>query len=312
MPLAATPAGLTTLLIVPLLINAAIAVVMINDSSIVSLTAPTSQAWQLSLAKAGLGLVLTLVFMIAFFTSRWAGFGTVRGMLAGAVFFSVAGTLSGLATASVRAAFGNTSAVGVSVVMHTGGFVIAYFVGLLAWRSVRRSFPDLTVDHAIEFRPSTLTESCMNSIQTGLLGIVIAVTFTGGPVAAQECDAFVGRLVSSAIAPEIEKLKCEGISKAGLDKPAHHLNSVCYTSNGPTSELEIIADLTCKTSDKAVFKSQISETVKAKAQVNGVDCKITNFKIETSGALAQLLLGAFKADAIGRTKLQEALDKVCK
>ncbi|RWG00452.1 hypothetical protein [Mesorhizobium sp.] len=152
----------------------------------------------------------------------------------------------------------------------------------------------------------------MASIQTPLLGIAFAVTFTGGPAAAHQCDAFVGRLVSSAIAPEIEKLKCEGIDKAGLDKPAHQLSRVCYTSNGPTSELEIVADLTCKTSDKAMFKSQISETVTATAQVNGADCKITAFNIQTKGALAQLLLGAFKADAIGRTKLQEALAKLCK
>lgn len=152
----------------------------------------------------------------------------------------------------------------------------------------------------------------MKTVQNAILGIAIAVTLIVGPAAAQACDAFVGRLVSSAIAPEIEKLECEGISKAGLDKPAHHLQSVCYTSNGPTSELEIVADLTCKTSDKAVLKSHISETVTATAEVNGADCKITNFQIKTKGALAQLLLGAFKADAIGRTKLQDALDKVCK
>ncbi|MDX8501797.1 hypothetical protein RFM99_25705 [Mesorhizobium sp. VK4C] len=152
----------------------------------------------------------------------------------------------------------------------------------------------------------------MFTIQAALLGIAVAVTFACGPAAAQQCDAFVGKLVSSAIAPEIEKLKCEGIDKAGLDKPAHQLRSVCYTSNGPTSELEIVADLTCKTSDRAVFKSQISESVTATAQVNGADCKITGFNIQTKGALAQLLLGAFKADAIGRTKLQGALDKICK
>ncbi|MDX8501798.1 hypothetical protein RFM99_25710 [Mesorhizobium sp. VK4C] len=159
MTLDVTPAGLTALLIVPLLINAAIAVVMISDGNIASAPALIPQNWQLSLAKAALGFGVTLVFMIAFFASRWAGFGTAGGMFAGAVAFMAAGAVGGLAAASVRAAFGNSSAFGVSVIIHIGGFVLAYFAGLLAWRFVQRSFSDLTMGHQIAFRPSTLTEN---------------------------------------------------------------------------------------------------------------------------------------------------------
>ncbi|RWG95543.1 hypothetical protein [Mesorhizobium sp.] len=159
MPLEVTPAGLRTLLIVPGLINAAIAVVMISDSNIANTPVSTSQDLELSFAKAALGVVVTMVFMVAFFASRWTGFGTARGMLVGSVLFLAAGALGGLAAASIRAAFGNTSALGVSVVTHAGGFVIAYFAGLLAWRFVQRSFSDLSLGHEIVFRPSILTES---------------------------------------------------------------------------------------------------------------------------------------------------------
>jgi hypothetical protein len=54
----------------------------------------------------------------------------------------------------------------------------------------------------------------------------------------------------------------------------HDLVSVCYTSSGPTSNIEIVAELKCKTSDKAFIKTQISDRVTVRAGVRASDCQL--------------------------------------
>ncbi|RWF99696.1 hypothetical protein [Mesorhizobium sp.] len=147
--------------------------------------------------------------------------------------------------------------------------------------------------------------------RTGLAAVALTGILIFQPFAARACDDFADRLVSKAVAPAIEGLKCEGIGKAGLDKPNHHLTSVCYTSSGPVSNLEIVADLQCKTSDKAVFKNSISATVTATVQVRGADCQLTDVNVKTSGALANFALQAFGVNGAARPRLQEALNRLC-
>ncbi|TPK85714.1 hypothetical protein FJ936_09250 [Mesorhizobium sp. B2-4-13] len=151
----------------------------------------------------------------------------------------------------------------------------------------------------------------MSASQSSCLVAIGAVAVMSGTIAVRACDEFAGRLISSAVAPAIEGLKCENIGKAGLDKPDHHLQSVCYTSSGSTSNLEIVASLRCKTSDKAFVKVALSDTGTANAQVRGADCQLLEVNVQTSGEVGKILIRAFNVNGIVRTKLQEALDKFC-
>ncbi|WP_192355937.1 hypothetical protein [Mesorhizobium mediterraneum] len=151
----------------------------------------------------------------------------------------------------------------------------------------------------------------MDTLQGACLLAIGAAALMSGSVAVRACDEFASRLISSAVDPAVEGLKCEGIGQAGLDKPDHHLQSVCYTSSGSTSHLEIVASLRCKTSDKAFVQASVSDTVTAKAEVRGADCQLLDIDVQTSGAVGKILVRAFNVNGIARTKLQEALDKLC-
>ncbi|RWE07695.1 MAG: hypothetical protein EOS23_26615 [Mesorhizobium sp.] len=139
-PLGMTTAGARCLLIAPLLINAAIGIVLIGDGNI--LAAPGHASWALWLA-ACLGAGLTIVFMAAFFFSQRFGFDAFSGVVAGAAIFAAAGALAGLATAGLRSGFGGDAAWSTSAIIHAGGFAIAFLTGVAALRLMRRTFPDL-------------------------------------------------------------------------------------------------------------------------------------------------------------------------
>lgn len=153
MPLGMTPAGATSLLTAPLLINAAIAVVLIDDGSMAGVPLSASETWLLVIAKACLGAGLTVAFMAAFFLSKRFGFTTVLGVLVGTAIFAAAGALSGFAVASLRAGLGGIATWGISSAIHAGGFVVAYLAGVAALRWMRGSFSDLTVSDAIGLQP---------------------------------------------------------------------------------------------------------------------------------------------------------------
>lgn len=141
-PLGMTANGVRCLLIAPLLINAAIGIVLIGDGNI--LAATTHASWALWLAKACLGAGLTVVFMAAFFLSKRFGLEVFSGVAAGAAIFAAAGALVGLATAGLRSGFGADASWSTSAVIHAGGFVITFLTGVAALRPMRRTFPDLT------------------------------------------------------------------------------------------------------------------------------------------------------------------------
>lgn len=143
-----------------------------------------------------------------------------------------------------------------------------------------------------------------------LVALCVAILM-GGSIAARSCDELVGHLFSKAITPAIEGLGCEGINQAGLDRPDHHLQSVCYTSDGATSSLEVVANLRCKTSDNAFLKASVSDTVTAKAQVRGKDCQLLDIDVNAGGDIGQIFIRSFNVNGIARTKLQSALEKLC-
>ncbi|TPK85713.1 hypothetical protein FJ936_09245 [Mesorhizobium sp. B2-4-13] len=152
-PLGMTAAGVGWLLIGPLLINAAIGVVLISDSSILGTAAIRNETWSLWMAKAGLGAGLTVIFIAAFFSSKWLGFDTSVEMLTGAAIFAAAGALAGLAASSLQTSFGAPVAWNTAAAIHAGGFTIAYLAGVLAFRWIRRSFPDLILSDPIALLP---------------------------------------------------------------------------------------------------------------------------------------------------------------
>ena len=123
--------------------------------------------------------------------------------------------------------------------------------------------------------------------------------------------SLASRLIEKAIRPAIESLNCGQLGDAGLDVGEHHLQSVCYSSSGPSSQIEIVADLKCRTGDKALIKSEVAERATANAEVRGADCQIISIDVSASGEIGALLLRAFDVNGKARDALAEALSKIC-
>jgi len=149
-------------------------------------------------------------------------------------------------------------------------------------------------------------------IRAGSTAIVVgAIALTVSAVAASACDELVSRLIANAIRPSIESLDCSGLDKAGLNNAEHHLASVCYTSTGSQSNIVMVVDLKCRTSDAAFIQASVSEQVTASATVQASGCQILDLSVEASGDIGRILLGAFDASGAARKALQEVLDKAC-
>jgi hypothetical protein len=130
-------------------------------------------------------------------------------------------------------------------------------------------------------------------------------------VPARACDDLADKLLSSFLGPAIKGLGCSELGKAGVDKADHKLESVCYTSSGPTSSVEIVASLHCHTGDQALIPVSISERVTADAQVRGADCSVQNVSVRPSGEIGKVLASALNANGRARNALQEGLNKLC-
>jgi hypothetical protein len=146
----------------------------------------------------------------------------------------------------------------------------------------------------------------MRRIPFGLILIVgLQSTFGEGTRAAGSCDELIGHLITRAVKPAVDGFDCGVLKKAGVDKNDHHLNSVCYTSTGPVSRVEVQATFTCKTSDKALIHFSTSANATAVAEVRGSDCSVSFVDFQVSGEIAKVLVDAF--DLKGR--LADALKK---
>lgn len=129
--------------------------------------------------------------------------------------------------------------------------------------------------------------------------------------AAEACDDLADKLLSSYVGPAIKSLGCSELRRAGVDVPQHKLDSICYTSSGPTSSIKITASLNCRTSDAALIKTSVSEHVTAEAEVRGADCHVQNVQVRPSGEIGKILVQAFNVDGLARKALQDGLDKMC-
>jgi hypothetical protein len=109
----------------------------------------------------------------------------------------------------------------------------------------------------------------ISSIAQRTLVVATLGTMTTAASGAQACDDLADSLLSSYLRPAIQSLGCSELGRAGVNVAEHKLESLCYTSGGPTSSLEIIASLNCHTGDAALIKASVSERVTADAQVRG-------------------------------------------
>jgi hypothetical protein len=142
----------------------------------------------------------------------------------------------------------------------------------------------------------------------GAIALVIMVT---AATSASACDDLADRLLSSYLGPAIQALGCSELGKAGVDVAEHKLESVCYTSSGSTSSVEIVASLSCHTSSAAVIKGSVSERVIADAQVRGADCNVQDIKVRPSGEIGKILIGAFGVNGRAHAALQDGLSRIC-
>jgi hypothetical protein len=152
------------------------------------------------------------------------------------------------------------------------------------------------------------TAKARRSLWSGALTIGMLFAASDATLA---CDEFAGRLLSTYLSPAIASLGCSALGRAGLDNANHKLESVCYTSSGPTSSVQIVASLHCHTSDAAFIKASVSERVTADATVRGSDCSVQGVTVRPSGDIGKVLSQAFDLDGRARTALQEGLDKIC-
>lgn len=148
----------------------------------------------------------------------------------------------------------------------------------------------------------------IGALPSRALWVLVCTALSVGTVRA--CDDLADKLLSSYLAPAIQLLGCSELGKAGVDKADHKLENICYTSNGPTSAVEIVASLHCHTG-KAVILVSISERVTADAQVRGADCSVQSVSVRPSGEIGKVLASAFNVDGRARTALQEGLNKLC-
>jgi hypothetical protein len=148
-------------------------------------------------------------------------------------------------------------------------------------------------------------------IQFFVAGLIAVVTVGCSGPAAYACDELAGRLLTKIIQPEIEKLGCQGLENLGLNRSEHRLESICYESSGPQSRISIAAMLKCRTGSGALIQSQVSERVRAHAEVRASDCQVLDLSVDAAGSLGKLLLRAFDSNGSARKALQDALSRAC-
>jgi hypothetical protein len=142
----------------------------------------------------------------------------------------------------------------------------------------------------------------------GIGSIAFAMIFPSSAVA---CDDLADKLLSPYLRSAIQSLGCSDLGKVGVDVADHKLESVCYTSSGQTSTIEIVVGLHCYTSDAAFVRASISERVTADAQVRGADCSLQGIHVRPSGEIGKILVKAFDVEGRARKALQDGLSKMC-
>ncbi|MBS7539002.1 hypothetical protein KHC27_08680 [Ancylobacter lacus] len=133
-----------------------------------------------------------------------------------------------------------------------------------------------------------------------------------GLAPATACDELAGRLLRKALEPAIAHVGCGVVDRAGVDNPNHSLRSICYSSGGEVSTLEVTAHLECRTSDQAFFQVTVAEDVRMSAGVRGADCRLTDFHLNAGGVLGQALIGLLNPAGALRGQLQAELDRLCR
>jgi hypothetical protein len=144
--------GKAWVLIATLIINAVIALAMIDGQSLVP-TFPPAPNWTLAMIKSGFAVAITSAFLLAFFAARWLGRWVVLKLVAEALSggaFGVAGAVIGLAVVWIRAWFGAATPVMLNLPwMHAGGFALAYAAGASTLAVLRYRLPGVVPDRTL-------------------------------------------------------------------------------------------------------------------------------------------------------------------
>jgi hypothetical protein len=131
------------------------------------------------------------------------------------------------------------------------------------------------------------------------------------------CDALVGKIIETKLAPEVANADCP---IKGLDKKGHKLKGVCYESTGAQSSITVDANLNCHASSESVVgklfgkksRPSASENLKVEAVARGSDCQLESVKVKPSGEIGKLFAHLFDANGRARKALQQGLDEACK
>jgi len=142
------------------------------------------------------------------------------------------------------------------------------------------------------------------------LGIV-ALSLSPCAYAQESCDPLASKLFRKPIQRALDKLDCSLLGKAGIDNSSHRLNSLCYSSNGQQSKIDLDVTLSCKTGKSALFKVSLSETVHGTVEIDGANCRASGLVITSSGEFGRTLLQQFDVQGLAFKALQAKLDEAC-
>jgi hypothetical protein len=134
----------------------------------------------------------------------------------------------------------------------------------------------------------------------------LATSFDNGAMA---CDELASKVLSAHLGPAVRSLGCP--ISGGVNLYADHkLESICYTSKGRMSSIEIIATLTCRSKNDSVLQMSVSDQVAVHAQIR--DCStIGIIDVRTSGVIGSVLIEALEEKGRAREAIQAGLDKLC-
>jgi hypothetical protein len=146
------------------------------------------------------------------------------------------------------------------------------------------------------------------------IGILTILSFGSTAEAVSNCDTALSRISKVAAQTAIKDHQdnaCDGLKQGGIgvDKTKKlELRRLEVCEDGPVVSARVTVDVKCGTSDAAIVKINIEETVTASVSANLDTCMVANANVEAKGFVAQL--GISVADL--NSKLKAATEKEIK
>jgi len=125
----------------------------------------------------------------------------------------------------------------------------------------------------------------------------LLMAITVFPAAAQSnCRTALGRIAKTEALRAIERNRetaCSGfrLGPAAIDKTrALELTDFEFCESGPVVTARLSVRVECATSDRAVFRQRVSDTLSAQASANLDSCTVSEARVWASGFLTQVAL----------------------